>query len=134
MNREELITAVKEQMPERRWQHTLGVMETSVILANRFGGRPCQSRSWRPFYTIIASIGPFRNKLRLSARHGLPQDLLDYDKELWHSHAGAYIAKEQFGINDEDVLDAIRYHTSGRVQMTLMDKIGLLGGLYGART
>ncbi|KRE52097.1 bis(5'-nucleosyl)-tetraphosphatase (symmetrical) YqeK [Paenibacillus sp. Soil724D2] len=122
MNREELIAAVKEQMPERRWLHTLGVMETSVILAKRFGGDPVKA-DLAAILHDYCKYWPVQEQAKIIRENGLPQDLLDYDKELWHSHAGAYIAKEQFDIHDEEILDAIRYHTSGRVQMTLMDKI-----------
>lgn len=122
MNREELITAVKEQMPERRWLHTLGVMETSVTLAKRFGGDPVKA-DLAAILHDYCKYWSVQEQAKIIRENGLPQDLLDYDKELWHSHAGAYIAKEQFGIHDEEILDAIRYHTSGRVQMTLMDKI-----------
>ena len=53
----------------------------------------------------------------------MAQDLLDYNMELWHAPVGAYLVKKEAGIDDEEVLDAIAYHTSGRVGMTLLDKI-----------
>lgn len=122
MKREKLMAAVKEQMPERRWLHTLGVMETSVILANRFGGDPVKA-DLAAILHDYCKYWPVQEQAKIIRENDLPQDLLDYDKELWHSHAGAYIAKTKFGIDDEEILDAIRYHTSGRVQMTLLDKI-----------
>ncbi|MDD9268732.1 bis(5'-nucleosyl)-tetraphosphatase (symmetrical) YqeK [Paenibacillus sp. GCM10023248] len=122
MKREELIAAVKEQMPERRWLHTLGVMETSVILAKRFGGDPVKA-DLAAILHDYCKYWPVQEQAKIIRDNGLPPDLLDYDKELWHSHAGAFIAKTQFGIADEEILDAIRYHTSGREQMTLLDKI-----------
>lgn len=122
MKREELIAAVKEQMPERRWLHTLGVMETSVILAKRFGGDPVKA-DLAAILHDYCKYWPVQEQAKIIRDHGLPQDLLGYDKELWHSHAGAVIAETKFGIQDEEILDAIRYHTSGREQMTLLDKI-----------
>ncbi|MEC0230546.1 bis(5'-nucleosyl)-tetraphosphatase (symmetrical) YqeK [Paenibacillus alba] len=122
MKREQLIAAVKEQMPERRWLHTLGVMETSVILANRFGGDPVKA-DLAAILHDYCKYWPVQEQAKIIRENDLPQDLLAFDKELWHSHAGAYIAKAQFGIEDEEILDAIRYHTSGREQMTLLDKI-----------
>jgi predicted HD superfamily hydrolase involved in NAD metabolism len=53
----------------------------------------------------------------------LPQELLRHDKELWHAHVGAWAVQDEHGITDEEVLDAIRYHTSGRENMTKLDKI-----------
>jgi predicted HD superfamily hydrolase involved in NAD metabolism len=40
-----------------------------------------------------------------------------------HAEVAAFVAEQEYGINDPEVLDAIRYHTSGRVGMTLLDKI-----------
>lgn len=122
MKREDLMAAVKEQMPEKRWQHTLGVMETSVILAERFGGDAVKADVAAILHDYC-KYWPIQEQAKIIRENDLPQDLLEFDKELWHSHAGAFIAKSQFGIEDEEILDAIRYHTSGREQMTQLDKI-----------
>ncbi|TXK84063.1 bis(5'-nucleosyl)-tetraphosphatase (symmetrical) YqeK [Paenibacillus sp. N3.4] len=122
MNRDKLMAAVKAQMPEKRWLHTLGVMETSVILAKRFGGDPVKA-DLAAILHDYCKYWPVQDQAKVIRENSLPQDLLDYEKELWHSHAGAYIAQTEFGIHDEEILDAIRYHTSGREQMSLMDKI-----------
>ena len=45
------------------------------------------------------------------------------DKKLLHSPAGAVMAAEEFGVTDPEILDAITYHTTGRGNMTLLDKI-----------
>ncbi len=53
----------------------------------------------------------------------MPAELLDYNAELWHAPVGAYLAEKEAGITDPEILDAIRYHTSGRPGMTLLDKV-----------
>ena len=53
----------------------------------------------------------------------IPKDLLDYHHELWHAPAGAYLVQQEVGITDAEILDAIRYHTTGRVGMTLLEKV-----------
>ena len=40
-----------------------------------------------------------------------------------HAKAGAIIARDEFGITDQEILDAIRYHTTGRPGMTMLEKI-----------
>ena len=42
---------------------------------------------------------------------------------LSHSLIGSYIAKYEFGINDEDIISAIKYHTTGKEDMNLIEKI-----------
>jgi predicted HD superfamily hydrolase involved in NAD metabolism len=122
MDREQLMEAVKSQMPERRWNHTLGVMETAVKLAERYGADPVKA-DLAAILHDICKFWPVEKQAQIIRDHHLPQDLLEYDKELWHAHAGAYIAQAEYGITDEEILDAIRYHTSGRPEMTLLDKV-----------
>jgi predicted HD superfamily hydrolase involved in NAD metabolism len=47
---------------------------------------------------------------------GVPQPVV-------HAFLGAYIAKEYLGVTDEEVIDAIRYHTSGKAEMTTLSKL-----------
>ncbi len=46
-----------------------------------------------------------------------------------HQFAGAYLAEKKFGVKDEDVLNAVRYHTSGRPNMSPLEKIVFLADL-----
>ncbi|XEC96775.1 bis(5'-nucleosyl)-tetraphosphatase (symmetrical) YqeK [Paenibacillus tarimensis] len=128
MNREAIIAAVKEQMPERRWRHTEGVMETAVELARRFGADPVKA-DLAAILHDVAKYWPVDRMETAIREEGKYLDVLKHDKALWHAHAGAYTAKRDFGVEDEEVLDAIRYHTSGRESMTLLDKIVWLADL-----
>ncbi|BBP90876.1 hypothetical protein BsIDN1_44940 [Bacillus safensis] len=56
--------------------------------------------------------------------------LLEYSPELWHAPVGAYLVKKEAGIDDQDVLTAIEFHTSGRPDMTLLEKSHLCRRLY----
>jgi predicted HD superfamily hydrolase involved in NAD metabolism len=122
MKREELLEAVQREIPGKRWEHTLGVMDTAVKLAKRYGADPVKA-DLAALLHDYCKAWPVDKQAAVIRDNGLPQDLLDYDKELWHAHAGAWVAEHQLGIEDKEVLDAIRYHTSGRVGMTLLDKI-----------
>ena len=48
---------------------------------------------------------------------------------VYHQFAGAYVAEKHFGIEDEDVLNAIRYHTSGRPNMSELEKLIFLADM-----
>ncbi|WP_274651981.1 bis(5'-nucleosyl)-tetraphosphatase (symmetrical) YqeK [Paenibacillus humicola] len=122
MNRNTMMEAVRAEMPERRWAHTLGVMETAVKLAERFGGDP-EKADRAAILHDVAKYWPTARMETIIRGQGLPADLLDYDKELWHAPVGAFVAERDYGVSDHQVLDAIRYHTSGRERMTLLDKI-----------
>jgi predicted HD superfamily hydrolase involved in NAD metabolism len=122
MKREQMLEKVKAEMPERRWQHTLGVMETSIILAERFGEDPVRAELAAILHDV-AKYWPTQRMADMIAINGLPAELLLYDKELWHAPVGAWVAEHEYGISDQGVLDAIRYHTSGRKGMSKLEKI-----------
>ncbi|MEH7505986.1 bis(5'-nucleosyl)-tetraphosphatase (symmetrical) YqeK [Neobacillus drentensis] len=122
MEREEALNLVKVQLTDHRYQHTLGVMETAIALAKRFGGNEQQAELAAIFHDY-AKFRPKEEMKEIIVSHGFPQDLLEFNSELWHAPAGAYLVKKEAGISDPEVLDAIRYHTSGRPGMTLLDKI-----------
>ena len=51
-----------------------------------------------------------------------------------HAPVGAYVAKQEFGIKDEEILSAIRWHTIGKVNMTTFEKIIFLADKIETRT
>lgn len=121
-SRDELIQAVSSQMPAKRWEHTKGVMETAVILADRFGADPVKAELAAILHDV-AKYWPVQKLQQMMVEHALSEELLHYDKQLWHAEVGAFVAEHEYGVTDTDVLNAIRYHTSGRVGMTLLDKV-----------
>ncbi|WP_239617501.1 bis(5'-nucleosyl)-tetraphosphatase (symmetrical) YqeK [Cohnella mopanensis] len=122
MNLETLREATRQQMPDKRWKHTLGVVDTAIKLAKRYGGDPDKAElaALLHDYSKAWAIDRMEAVIR---QHDLPSELLVHDKELWHAHVGAWAVESEHGITDAEVLDAIRYHTSGRENMTKLDKI-----------
>lgn len=121
-SREALIEAVSEQMPTKRWKHTLGVMETSILLAQQYGADPERAETAAILHDV-AKYWPVERMKEIIEQNQLNLDLLEYDKQLWHSEVGAFVAEKDYGITDPDIINAIRYHTSGRVDMSLLEKI-----------
>lgn len=120
--RQELIDRVSAQMPARRWQHTLGVMHSAIELAERYGADPARAELAAIIHDV-AKYWPVQRQSAVIAENGMNADLLNYDAPMWHSEVGAYVAEHEYGIEDREVIDAIRYHTSGREGMTLLDKV-----------
>ncbi|WP_310832157.1 bis(5'-nucleosyl)-tetraphosphatase (symmetrical) YqeK [Paenibacillus pedocola] len=121
-SREALIEAVSAQMPDKRWQHTLGVMETSVKLARHYGADPVQAETAAILHDV-AKYWPVERMKEIIEQNGLSAELLQYDKQLWHAEVGAFVAQQEYGITDPEILGAIRYHTSGREGMSLLEKV-----------
>ncbi|PYI51896.1 bis(5'-nucleosyl)-tetraphosphatase (symmetrical) YqeK [Paenibacillus flagellatus] len=122
MNREALREATRSQMPAKRWDHTLGVVGSAVELANRYGGDP-ERAELAALLHDYCKYWPIDEQRRVYAEESLDPDLLEYDPQLLHGPIAAEVVRKRHGIEDEEVLDAIRYHTSGRERMTLLDKI-----------
>ncbi|NHC39409.1 HD domain-containing protein [Bacillus sp. MM2020_1] len=122
MEREEALKLVKVQLTDHRYQHTLGVMETAIALAKQYGGDE-QKAELAAIFHDYAKFRPKDEMKEIIIEQGFPQNLLEYNSELWHAPVGAYLAEKEAGIIDPEVLEAIRFHTSGRPGMTLLDKI-----------
>lgn len=121
-NRDKLIEAVSSQMPEKRWIHTRGVMDTAVMLAERYGADP-QKADLAAILHDVAKYWPVQQLRDILTENRLNDELLLHDKQLWHAEVGAFVAERDYGVSDPEVLDAIRYHTSGREGMTLLEKV-----------
>ncbi|RIX59422.1 HD domain-containing protein [Paenibacillus nanensis] len=122
MDRETMIERVKAEMPERRWRHTEGVMSTAMQLAERYGEDPARAELAAILHDV-AKFWPVDRQAKVIRDNRLQLDVLEYDKELWHASVGAWVAEHDYGVSDAEVLDAIRYHTSGRRGMTKLEKI-----------
>jgi predicted HD superfamily hydrolase involved in NAD metabolism len=122
MEREKALQLVKKQLTEHRYNHTIGVMETAIKLAEKYGSDMKKAELAAIFHDY-AKFRPKDEMRQIIIEQNMPPLLLDYNNELWHAPVGAYLAEKEAGIEDEEVLDAIRYHTSGRVDMTVLDKI-----------
>lgn len=121
-SREALIETVSAQMPDKRWQHTLGVMETSIKLAEAFGADPHRAETAAILHDV-AKYWPVERMKDIIIQNGLSAELLQHDKQLWHAEVGAFVAEHEYEITDSEILGAIRYHTSGREGMTLLEKV-----------
>lgn len=122
MNRELYLQAVQEQMNGARYQHTLGVASTAVELAKKYGADPEKADLAGILHDYCKFWKPDRLR-EIIERTSIEKELLEYDKELWHAPVGAEVVRELFSIEDEEILGAIRFHTSGRAHMTLLEKI-----------
>ncbi|MBN6888945.1 putative HD superfamily hydrolase involved in NAD metabolism [Cytobacillus horneckiae] len=122
MNREQALKIVKEQLTDHRYTHTIGVMETAILLAEKYGADEKKAETAAIFHDY-AKFHPKDQMKQIIIEQQMPSDLLDFSSELWHAPVGAYFVEKAVGINDKEILDAIRFHTSGRVGMSLLEKI-----------
>lgn len=122
MDKGEALKRVKPHLTEARYQHTERVIDTAVELGRRFGGDEKQIELAGAFH----DYAKYRDKEEMKQcilDHNLPGNMLDYHSELWHGPVGAVLVKKEHGIEDEQILSAIEWHTTGHAGMTRLEKI-----------
>jgi predicted HD superfamily hydrolase involved in NAD metabolism len=122
MDQSAMLQKVKKRLPENRYNHVLGVLGTAVELAKRFNVPEEKAQ----VAAILHDVAKFSDRQWMQSviiSQKMDPLLLDYHAELWHAPVGAYVASYEFGVSDEDVLNAIRYHTTGRAGMSDLEKI-----------
>ncbi|MCR2820467.1 bis(5'-nucleosyl)-tetraphosphatase (symmetrical) YqeK [Lederbergia panacisoli] len=122
MNRDRALEIVKKKLKGPRFQHTLGVVETAINLAEKYGGNKEQAEIAAIFHDY-AKLLPIYELKKILIEAGEDDRLLLYHPELWHGPAASALLKKEFSIDNEDILNAIRYHTTGRANMTHLEKI-----------
>lgn len=121
MELEQIYQAVKEELPKPRWEHSLRVVDTAIALAQKEGISIERIKT----AGILHDYCKYWHDHELwdwMEKSGYPQEYMDY-KKIWHAFVGAEVARSRFGIEDEEILNAIRYHTSARPGMTTLEKI-----------
>ncbi|HHT7802618.1 HD domain-containing protein [Streptococcus suis] len=121
-DRQALLEKIRVAMKPARFQHVLGVEEAALALADRYG---CDLKK----ASLAALLHDYAKEvedqvfLDLIAKYDLDRDLLNWDNNIWHGVVGAYKIAEDFGLEDEEIFQAIQRHTIGAEQMTLLDKV-----------
>lgn len=121
---EQLKAQVKQILPTKRFEHTLGVVATSEELAIRYGVDP-KSTTIAAYLHDIAKYLP-NDVLEQKLREAHEEAYLSYSPLVWHAPVGAIVAQQEFGIEDQSILNAIKYHTTGKAAMTTLEKIVFL--------
>jgi predicted HD superfamily hydrolase involved in NAD metabolism len=114
---------VRGRISASRYQHTLGVVKAAQRLA---AIHHCDAaKATVAALCHDAAKGMSRNALLAKAEEGRwPLDWVDRMRpDLLHGPVAAMLCREELGIQDEDILNAIRYHTTGRPDMSLLEKI-----------
>ena len=119
----EIEKKLKKYLDKDRLIHTLGVMYTASALAMAHGADMEQAQIAGLLHDCAKCISN-KKKLKLCMKNQI--ELSPSEKQnsfLIHAKLGAYIAKEQYKVSDAEVLSAIRWHTTGKENMTKLEKI-----------
>lgn len=120
---EDIQDKLRKKFKGNRYMHTLGVQYTSVCLAMKYG-EDLKKAELAGLLHDCAKQLPEKKMIELCENHHEIISDMEYSQPfLLHGKAGACLAQDKFDIHDEDILNAIRFHTTGRPAMTLLEKI-----------
>ena len=119
------VPRVKAMYTEKRYNHVLSVARLACEIADANGLLTDEHNYGRYF------VAGYLHDIAKSMSREEQLEMINYNypdnKEMpifsYHQFVGAIIAEQQFGINDQEILDAIRFHATGRADMSPMERI-----------
>lgn len=111
-------------LSSKRYTHTLGVAYTAASLAMAHGEPMEDAMTAGLLHDCAKSMhGSELVAICEKARLNVTAVERSNPTALLHAKAGAYLAQHKYGVNDDNILNAIRYHTTGRPDMSRLEKI-----------
>ncbi len=114
---------IRERMGDYRYIHSCNVAEEAVYLAKLYGCDADKAYIAGILHDITKEFDK-NEQLQIMRDGGIILDSVQQRAPvLWHSVSGSVYVQAQLGITDSDIINAIRYHTTGRGGMSLLEKI-----------
>lgn len=114
---------LSEELDKKRYAHTLGVAYTAVSLAMAHGTDMYNAYLAGLLHDNAKCISS-EKKRKLCKKHNIVlNEAEDKNPDLLHAKLGAIRAREKYHVEDRAVLEAIKYHTTGKPAMTELEKI-----------
>ncbi|MCH5304154.1 MAG: bis(5'-nucleosyl)-tetraphosphatase (symmetrical) YqeK [Ruminococcus sp.] len=110
-------------MGERRYIHSVNVSKSAIELAKRYDADVEKAEIAGILHDCCKEI-PKDEMLQIIKSGGIILDAAEKSSsKLWHAIAGSVYVRDNLGILDEDIINSIRFHTTGRANMSLLEKI-----------
>lgn len=120
---EEMNLYLKENLMEKRYIHTLGVVETAKKLAEVNGISEEKAEIAALAHDVAKNLSKEKMREMMKENNITISALEENNSNLWHSIIAPIEAKAKLGIEDEEILDSIRWHTTGKENMSILTKI-----------
>ena len=110
-------------LDNKRFEHTQGVAYTSAALAMRYG-EDIQKAELAGLLHDCAKCLDNDKKIQICKKHNIEiSEAEQRNPFLLHAKVGGFLAKSKYKVDDEEIIDAVLYHTTGRPGMSLLEKI-----------
>ena len=115
-DRQEYIKIIKPMLTPKRFEHSLNVAQEAVKLAKKFGADEEKAEIAGLLHDILKDT-PSEKQLKIMT------DVELSAKRFWHAIGGAVYIRTILKIEDQEIFDAVRYHTTGRKNMSQLEKV-----------
>lgn len=120
---QEIQSKLEKRLKPKRFIHSVNTMKTSVELAERYGADKDEAALAGLLHDCARDLSKAK-LLSLCGRYGIvPDEVLRLQPGLLHGKIGAFIARDEFGIESPRILEAISSHTMGSPGMSLLASI-----------
>lgn len=114
---------LKDRLDEYRFIHSLGVADKAAELAKHYG----QSEERAYFAGLVHDITkntPYEEQLQIIENGGIILNSEEKNnRKLLHAISGSVFIEKELGVTDKEIISAVRYHTTGKENMTVLEKI-----------
>lgn len=121
IDKQKILNIVKQNTRKSRFEHTLRVVDLATKLALHYGIDVEKTWLAAILHDLKKNISLAEND-RLVKMYGLDEKYIG-NQNLSHSKLAAVVSRDKLGIDDEDILNAIAFHTTGRADMSMLEKI-----------
>lgn len=129
MTIEEMKELLEKALPAKRFKHSVAVYETALKLAAEHN-LPTDKIAISALLHDCGREIPKKESVAKAEAYGI--QLLEVEIKqpiLLHAILGAPIAKEKYGVDDVEILDGIRYHTTGKANMSPLAMVVFLADM-----
>lgn len=123
MNLDSINNKLKEMLPERRLVHSINVATCAVKLSEIYGYDKNKAYIAGLVHDCAKFLSDDEVDFYVNKYNIKLDDLEKCNLALSHSVIGSYIARYEFNIEDENIISSIKYHTTGKADMNLIEKI-----------
>ncbi|MBE6071318.1 MAG: HD domain-containing protein [Clostridium butyricum] len=114
---------LKNNLKEERYNHVLGVAETAKKLAKLNNVEEDIAEIAGLAHDVAKNMKIDEMKKIIDENNIILSDVEERSKNLWHSIIAPIVAREKLDIKDEEILSSLRWHTTGKENMTTLEKI-----------
>lgn len=120
---EQFTEIIRSRLSAYRFEHSLCVAQEAKRLAERYGADAEKAYVAGLLHDIMKDAD-LSDQERILTDFGVDLDAVERQSPtLWHARTGAVFLEKILDITDKDILSAVRYHTTGRAAMSLLEKV-----------